>query len=256
MDDSSRNSLNKALISKNYSHAFNKIKNNITKFTENLQKLQDILQKLSNNNNNNNYDESTINTLIPETSNLLTETFDLINDIKEFNYDNKNEKIENITEANNLNDECNYYKNIFENLINKIKIKNTRLIRKAKNSLNSFFGSNMSINSNNSFTNNNINNTNSNNNNNNNNSIEKKLSINKIIEMTNFKLNSKLERRNTIKDFLINETKYENIDEKNNEKYVNSILTANHGNCFTRNFGYILFIFVIIIVIICIYFDL
>ena len=256
MDDPLRTSLNKALISKNYSHAFDKIKNNITKFCENLQKLQDILQKLSNNNNssNNLYDENTINSIILETSNLLSETFDLINDIKEYNYDNKNEKIENITEANNLTDECNNYKNIFENLINKIKIKNTRLIRKAKNSLNSFLGSNFSINSNNSMTNTNTNNTNSNNNNIN--EIDKKLSINKIIEMTNFKLNSKIERRNTIKDFLINETKYENIDEKNNEKYVNSILNAKPGNCFTRNIGYYLLIFVIIVVIICIYFKL
>ena len=251
MDDPLRTSLKKALISKNYSHAFDKIKNNIIKFCE---KLQDILQKLSNNNNTNNnlYDENKINSIILETSNLLSETFDLINDIKEYNYDNKNEKIENITEANNLTDECNNYKNIFENLINKIKIKNTRLIRKAKNSLNSFLGSNFSINSNNSMTN--TNNTNSNINNIN--EIDKKRSINKIIEMTNFKLNSKIERRNTIKDFLINETKYENMDEKNNEKYVNSILDAKPGNCFTRNIGYYLLIFVIIVVIICLYFKL
>ncbi len=91
MDDPLRTSLKKSLISKNYSYAFDKIKNNITKFCENLQKLQDILQKLSNNNNNNNlYDENKINTIILETSNLLSETFDLINDIKEYNYDNKN----------------------------------------------------------------------------------------------------------------------------------------------------------------------
>ena len=254
MDDPLRTSLKKALISKNYSHAFDKIKNNITKFCENLQILQDILQKLSNNNNNNLYDENKINSIILETSNLLSETFDLINDIKEYNYDNKNEKIENITEANNLTDECNNYKNIFENLINKIKIKNTRLIRKAKNSLNSFLGSNISINSNNSMTNTNTNNTNSNINNIN--EIDKKLSINKIIEMTNFKLNSKIERRNTIKDFLINERKYENIDEKNNEKYVNNILNSRAGNCFTRKIGYYLLIIVIIGVIICIYFKL
>ncbi len=125
-------------------------------------------------------------------------------------------------------------------------------MRKANNSLNSFLGSNFSINSDNSMTNTNINNTNSNNSN----KIDKKLSVNKIIEMTNFKLNSKIERRNTIKDFLINEKKYENIDEKNNEKYVNNILNSRAGNCFTRKIGYYLLIIVIIGVIICIYFKL
>ena len=47
----------------------------------------------------------------------------------------RNQKIENITEANRLEDECNKYKKIFDDLTDKIKQQNLNLIKQARTSI-------------------------------------------------------------------------------------------------------------------------
>ena len=59
--------------------------------------------------------------LILGTADLFAETFQMLNDIKDFNIKEKNEKIENITEANELEDKCNHYRSVFEDLTKKLK---------------------------------------------------------------------------------------------------------------------------------------
>ena len=128
-----RISLNNALISNNYAHAFSKIENNISSFCTNIQQLRDyslfLGSKLDDKEKG-----SEIDKIILETADGIAETFRLINIIKNFEYSNKSTKIQNITKANTLEDECHKYKKMFNDLTEKIKQQNITLIKQARNS--------------------------------------------------------------------------------------------------------------------------
>ena len=128
-----RISLNNALISNNYSYAFKKIENNISLFCTNIQQLRDyslfLGSKLDDKEKG-----SEIDKIILETADSIAETFYLINIIKNFEYSNKQTKIQNITKANALEDECHKYKKMFDDLTDKIKQQNITLIKQARNS--------------------------------------------------------------------------------------------------------------------------
>ena len=129
-----RLSLEKALSSNNYSHAFEKINKNISSFCSSIQLLQDynlcLGSKLDNIEKGANIDK-----IILKTADEISETFNLIEIIKNFEYNDRNQKIQNITKANKLEDECNKYKKIFDDLTDKIKQKNINLIKQARSSL-------------------------------------------------------------------------------------------------------------------------
>ena len=129
-----RLSLEKALTDKNYSRAFEKINTNISAFCSNIQLLQDyslcLGSKLDNKEKG-----SEIDKIILATADEIAETFNLIEIIKNFEYTDRNQKIQNITKANRMEDECNKYKKIFDDLTDKIKEQNLNLIKQARSSI-------------------------------------------------------------------------------------------------------------------------
>lgn len=131
---SNRTSLKKALHEGNYYHAFEKVNSNITSFCSSIQELQDYFFKEGSKLDSNEKGDK-ISTLIESTANDITETFFLIKDIKDFNFTRKNDKIQNITKANELEIKCNKYKKMFDDLTEKIRKQNLTLIKQARSSL-------------------------------------------------------------------------------------------------------------------------
>ena len=68
-----------------------------------------------------------------ETGDEISQTFDLIEIVKNYKFNDKNQKIQNIKQANSLEDKCNTYKEKFDNLTNEIKKQNLNLIKQARN---------------------------------------------------------------------------------------------------------------------------
>lgn len=128
-----RLSLQKALASNNNSRAFEKINTNISSFCSNIQLLQDYSMCLGSKLDNKEKG-SDIHKIILKTADEIAETFNLIEIIINFEYKDRNQKIENITEANRLEDECNKYKKIFDDLTDKIKQQNLNIIKQVRNS--------------------------------------------------------------------------------------------------------------------------
>ena len=129
-----RISLENALKSKNYEHAFEKIDSKITSFCSKIQILQDYSLCLGSKLDNKQKGED-IEKIIIETGDEISETFNLIEIVKNFEYEDRNQKIQNMKQANTLEDKCNNYKEKFDNLINEIKKQNLNLIRQARNSI-------------------------------------------------------------------------------------------------------------------------
>lgn len=128
-----RLSVQKALASNNNSRAFEKINANISSFCSNIQLLQDYSMCLGSKLDNKEKG-SDIHKIILKTADEIAETFNLIEIIINFEYKDRNQKIENITEANRLEDECNKYKKIFDDLTDKIKQQNLNIIKQVRNS--------------------------------------------------------------------------------------------------------------------------
>lgn len=129
-----RLSLQKALESHNYSRAFEKINKNISSFCSNIQILQDYNLYLGSKQDNKDKG-SEIEKIILEAADQIAETFILIDIVKNYEYPDKNQKIENITKANSLEEECNNYKKVFNDLTEKIKQQNINMINQAKTSM-------------------------------------------------------------------------------------------------------------------------
>ena len=129
-----RLSLENALKYNNNEHAFEKINSKITSFCLKIQILQDYSLCLGSKLDNKQKGED-IEKIITETGDEISETFNLIEIIKNYEYQDRNIKIRNIKQANSLEDKCNNYKEKFDNLINEIKKQNLNLIRQARNSI-------------------------------------------------------------------------------------------------------------------------
>ena len=129
-----RLSLENALKSNNYEHAFEKINSKITSFCSKIQTLQDYSLCLGSKLDNKQKSED-IEKIILETGDEISETFNLIEIIKNFEYKDRNTKIQNIKLANNLEDKCNTYNEKFNNLVNEIKKQNLNLINQVRNSI-------------------------------------------------------------------------------------------------------------------------
>ena len=90
-----RLSLQKALAANNNARAFEKINTNISSFCSNIQLLQDyslcLGSKLDNKEKG-----SEIDKIILNTADEIAETFNLIEIIKNFEYNDRNQKIQNI----------------------------------------------------------------------------------------------------------------------------------------------------------------
>ena len=133
-EKNNRISLEKALKYNNYEHAFEKINSKITSFCSKIQILQDYSLCLGSKLDNKQKGED-IEKIILETGDEISETFNLIEIVKNFEYQDRYQKIQNIKQANNLEDKCNNYKEKFHNLINEIKKQNINLINQARNSI-------------------------------------------------------------------------------------------------------------------------
>ena len=129
-----RISVQNSLKYNNSAHAFEIINSKITSFCSNIQILQDYSLTLGSKLDNKQKGED-IEKIIIETGDEISETFILIEIVKNFEYNDRNQKIQNIKQANNLEDKCNKYKEKFDNLINEIKKQNLNLIRQARNSI-------------------------------------------------------------------------------------------------------------------------
>lgn len=132
-EKNNRKSLENALKSNNNEYAFEKINSKITSFCSKIQILQDYSLCLGSKLDNKQKGED-IEKIILETGDEITETFNLIEVVKNFEYTNRNQKISNIKQANSLEDQCNKYKEKFDNLINEIQKQNLNLIKQARNS--------------------------------------------------------------------------------------------------------------------------
>ena len=129
-----RLSLENALKNNNTEHAFEKINSKITSFCLKIQILQDYSLCLGSKLDNKQKGED-IEKIITETGDEISETFNLIEVVKNFEYKDRNIKIRNIKQANSLEDKFKNYKKKFDNLINEIKKQNLNLIRQARNSI-------------------------------------------------------------------------------------------------------------------------
>ena len=127
-----RISIQNALKSKNYERVFEKINSKISSFCSKLKILQDYSLCLGSKLDNKQKGED-IEKIILETGDEISQTFDLIEIVKNYKFNDKNQKIQNIKQANSLEDKCNTYKEKFDNLTNEIKKQNLNLIKQARN---------------------------------------------------------------------------------------------------------------------------
>ena len=134
IETKTRQSLEKALSSNNNAYAFEKINKNINLFCSNIQILQDYSLCLGSKLDNKEKGDE-IDKIILKTGDEIVEIFNLIEIIKNFAYKDRNQKIQNITKANRLEDECNKYKKKFDDLTDKIKQQNLNLIKQARASV-------------------------------------------------------------------------------------------------------------------------
>ena len=128
-----RISLQNALKSNNNEHVFEKINSKISSFCSKLKILQDYSLCLGSKLDNKQKGED-IEKIILETGDEISEALYLIEIVKNFEYNNKSQKIQNINQANSLEDKCNTYKEKFDNLTNEIKKQNLNLIKQVRNS--------------------------------------------------------------------------------------------------------------------------
>lgn len=192
--------------------------------------------------------------MILGTADLFAETFNMLNDIKEFNFSSKNEKIENITEANELQDKCNSYRQFFEDLTKKIKAQNKNIINRAhKSSLFFSFASEKDFNyldevkdkdieydftNGKEFLD----------------GISNKQKQNNAIEQATYKIKS-LSRKNSIQELLIQNLKTsnqhdDNFEIKRMESKVFHAIEGEKGNFFSKNLSYIVLFIICVILII------
>ena len=127
-----RISIQNALKSKNYERVFEKINSKISSFCSKLKILQDYSLCLGSKLDNKQKGED-IEKIILETGDEISQTFDLIEIVKNYKFNDKNQKIQNMKQANSLEDKCNTYKEKFDNLTNEIKKQNLNLIKQARN---------------------------------------------------------------------------------------------------------------------------
>lgn len=64
----------------------------------------------------------------------MSETYSLIRDFSEHKFINKHEKIENFKRIKQFEEQCNRFKNLFDEITNKIKKTDMVLIESARNS--------------------------------------------------------------------------------------------------------------------------
>ena len=138
--DYNRISLNNALIKGDFYHAFEKINDNIEIIEENLSKLNDYCLRMGSKNDNKNITQNS-NELIESLSKNFKDTFNFINDIKNYQYVNRNEKNENLKKAREIEINLNKSYNSFKTTLNKIQ-NNGKDILKINDYLNSSMNSN------------------------------------------------------------------------------------------------------------------
>ena len=102
-----RFSLQNALDNKNYKRAFQKINENISKFCLNIQQLQDYSLKIGSKSDNTEKNNA-IDNLITETADLISETFDLLKLIQDYNYNKKMKKLKILQKQILLKINANY----------------------------------------------------------------------------------------------------------------------------------------------------
>ena len=234
-----RMSLENALKNNNYEHAFEKINTKISSFCLKIQELQDYVLRLGSKSDNSQKGEH-MHEVISKAGDEISEVFKLIEVIQNFEYKDRNQKIQNIKEANNIFDKCNNYKEKFDNLVNEIKKQNLNSIRQARNSIRysnfSDFSGDLNL----------VNETPKKNNNNHNTEInsEKKILMDiEIKKKQNDAINRatrKMERRlsripTAIKIDVVNETDNKNlekfnIDYNNNKKNNENTKFSNRGS--------------------------
>jgi hypothetical protein len=233
-------SLENALKNNNYEHAFEKINTKISSFCLKIQELQDYVLRLGSKSDNSQKGEH-MHEVISKAGDEMSEVFRLIEVIQNFEYKDRNQKIQNIKEANNIFDKCNNYKEKFDNLVNEIKKQNLNSIRQARNSIRysnfSDFSGDLNL----------VNETPKKNNNNNHNTeinsekkilmdIEIKKKQNDAINRATRKMERRLSRIPTaIKIDVVNETDNKNlekfnIDYNNNKKNNENTKFSNRGS--------------------------
>ena len=132
--DYDRRSLNNALSKGDYIRAFEKVNENIKMIDSNLSQLREYSLKIGSKQENSQTTEES-NDLIETTTNFIVDTFNYLDDIKNFDYSSNIQKKENVNKAKDLENTLQIKKNILQKLINNIKNQGQEYINNARNTL-------------------------------------------------------------------------------------------------------------------------
>lgn len=131
-----RLSLKNALTKGDYTHAFEKINENLQFIDNNISQIEKYKIKLGSKGENNQIFEE-LNELINNTENDIKDTMNYIDDIKNFNYSSSSQKSENLNKVQKLEKQIQTKKNIFEKLKNSIKYQEQDSTKNKRNSIDS-----------------------------------------------------------------------------------------------------------------------
>lgn len=132
--DYNRLSLNNALIKGDFVRASEKVEDELLILQNNINDLKEYSLRIGSKKDNTEKSQKA-NELIENTGNILTDIYNYIKDIKDFQYITREDKMKNIKKAREYENKCNALKVNFEELTNKIKQQGQQVIDSARNSL-------------------------------------------------------------------------------------------------------------------------
>ena len=132
--DYNRLSLNNALIKGDFIRASEKVEDELLILQNNINDLREYSFRIGSKKDNKEKSQKA-NELIENTGKILTDIYNYIKDIKEFQYISRDDKIQNIKKAKDYELRCNSLKLNFEELTNKIKQQGQQIIDSSRKSL-------------------------------------------------------------------------------------------------------------------------
>ena len=132
--DYNRLSLNNALIKGDFVRASEKVEDELLILQNNINDLKEYSFRIGSKKDNKEKSQKA-NELIENTGKILTDIYNYIKDIKEFQYISRDDKIQNIKKAKDYELRCNSLKLNFEELTNKIKQQGQQIIDSSRKSL-------------------------------------------------------------------------------------------------------------------------
>ena len=132
--DYNRLSLNNALIKGDFVRASEKVEDELLILQNNINDLREYSFRIGSKKDNKEKSQKA-NELIENTGKILTDIYNYIKDIREFQYITRDDKMKNIKKAKDYESRCNTLKVHFEELTNKIKQQGQQIIDSSRNSL-------------------------------------------------------------------------------------------------------------------------